>query len=138
LISIIISVFFTPVHFLFDLNFKGLPLKRKEMNKEWYKTDKELFDSRVIDIWYMCFDFVWFYHFQLLVSVLSQALTEKGLCVDFWDSVCFQYSLIYFLCGKLIAENCMTYRRVSYYTPLDYTKCLFRSKLKLKLKFTLE
>jgi len=23
---------------------------------------------------------------QLLVSVLSQALTEKGLCVDFWDS----------------------------------------------------
>jgi len=48
----------------------------------------------------LCFDVVWFYSFQLLVSVLSQALTEKGLCVDFWDSVCIQSFLIYILCSK--------------------------------------
>lgn len=58
--------------------------KRKEQNE----MKEELFDSHVITIY---FDFVLFYPFQLLVSVLSQALTEKGLCLDFWDSVCTQY-----------------------------------------------
>ena len=33
-----------------------------------------------------------FVTFQLLVSVLSQTLTEKGLCLDFWDSVCIRFT----------------------------------------------
>ena len=64
--------------------------KRKEQRTKWNK-------RRIV--WFLChyhllcFDLAWFYPFQLLVSVLSQALTEKGLCLDFWDSVCIQYFL---------------------------------------------